>query len=205
MSPAPAGVFINCPFDAGFQACQTALVLTVVAAGFQPRSALESGTTSVPRMRRIRDALRESPYSIHDLTRAYGDPKTALARFNMPFEFGMAFFFTEFASEVGGQHDWLALLPQAHPYGEYISDLAGYDLEKHDGTPTTIIPPVLAWLATRPDGPAVPAHVNPTAIEGLLPELELLLEAEQQKWGGLLPWSRMVEAARDLVGSRLQP
>lgn len=199
----PTGVFINCPFDDAFAKCHNALVLTVVACGYQPRSARESGTTSSPRMQRIRDALRGSRYSIHDLTRAYGDPTTALARFNMPFEFGMAFLFAHLGAEVGAEHDWLALLPASHPHGEFISDLAGYDLETHSGTVETIIPPVLAWLATRPGEPSLPPYVNPAAIIAIAPEFELLLDAEQKKWGGKMPWANVVEVGRDLVASRL--
>jgi len=147
--------------------------------------------------------MRDSKYSVHDLTRVYGDPGTALARFNMPFEFGMAFFFSHVAPDVGVEHDWLVLVPEAHPHGEFISDLAGYDLEVHDGTPESIIPPVLAWLATRPDEPAIPPYVHPSALVALMPEFETLLEAEQKKWSGKLSWSSRIEIARDLVASRL--
>ncbi len=157
----------------------------------------------MPRIARIGDALRGSSYSIHDLTRAYGDPSTSLARFNMPFEFGMAFFFTQIAEDLSAQHDWLALLPEAHPHGEFISDLAGYDLETHNGTPERVIPPVLAWLATRPGEPPLPPYVTPARIASLVPEFELLLDAERKKWGGKLPWPNLVETARDLVASRL--
>src|SRR5438132_807305 len=130
----PAGVFINCPFDAGYVKTHDALVLCVVASGLQPRSALESGTVSTNRMQRICIALQESTYSIHDLTRAHGDPAfDNLARFNMPFEFGMAFLFAEVAAHLGGAHEWLGLVPDSYPRAEFLSDLAGYDLESYDG------------------------------------------------------------------------
>jgi len=155
-------------------------------------------------MKRISEALYDSSYSIHDLTRAHGDPATGnLARFNMPFEFGMAFLLAEIASTLGIGHDWIALLPDSHPYGEFISDLAGYDLESHDGTPNSVIPPVLAWLSTRPGVPPLPPAVSPAALIALMPEFERLVESEDLKWAGSLPWARIIGIARDLVASRL--
>jgi hypothetical protein len=197
------GVFINCPFDSAYKSCHRAVLLSVVACGLQPRSALESGTTSVPRMKRVSDALRESSFSIHDLTRAYGDPSSGLARFNMPFEFGMAFLLTETQRESEGCHDWLGLLPDANPHGEFISDLAGYDLVCHDGRPDSLIPPVLAWLSTRNGQPPLPPGLNPSLLCNMMHEFEQLVEVEEMQWRGHLPWSRLVDVARDLVGSRV--
>jgi len=179
------GVFINCPFDDAYQPSHDAIVLTVVACGLEPRSALESGTTSAPRMRRIYEALAGSRYSIHDLSRPYGDPAHGnLARFNMPFEFGMAFLLTEICTNMDQKHDWLGLVLEAHRHGEYLSDLAGHDLETHQGTPETLIAPVLGWLSTRPDVPSLPPTVDPAALIELLPELDALLAAERLRWGG---------------------
>jgi hypothetical protein len=199
----PIGVFINCPFDSAYEACHHAIVLCVVTCGLEPRSALESGATAVHRMQRICTALRGSTYSIHDLTRAYGDPAFRnLARFNMPFEFGMAFLFTEVAAPLGDSHEWLALVPDTNPRAEFLSDLAGYDLEPCDGTAESVIAPILAWLSTRPDV-SLPPGVTPTVLADLLPELETLIEAGNLAWHGHLPWTQLVKIVRDLVASRL--
>ena len=198
------GVFINCPFDDAYQASHDAIVLTVVSCGLEPRSALETGTIAKPRMRRIFEALEESDFSIHDLSRAYGDPfHDHLARFNMPFEFGMAYLLTEIGASRGRDHDWLCLVLDAHRHVEYLSDLAGHDLEAHDGTPGSIIPPLLSWLSTRPGVPAIPPGLVPAALIGLLPELDALLAAERARWGGHLPWDRQVAVSRDLVAARI--
>lgn len=197
------GAFINCPFDPGYEKTHHAIILCVVASGLQPRSALESGTVSRNRMQRIGTALRESAYSIHDLTRAYGDPTFGnLARFNMPFEFGMAFLFTELSPVLGGAHEWLGLILDRHPRAEFISDLAGYDLVSYDGRPESVIGPVLSWLSTRPEV-SLPPTITPTALAGLLPELDTLIEAETLIWHNHLPWDRRVNVVRDLVASRL--
>lgn len=197
-------VFINCPFDPAYQASHDAIVLTVAACGLEPRGALETGTTSRPRMRRIFEALQASAFSVHDLSRPYGDPSHEnLARFNMPFEFGMAYFLAEISSSLGREHDWLCLVLDAHRHAEYLSDLAGHDLEMHDGTPPAIVPPLLSWLSTRPGVPAIPSTLDPAALIRLLPELDGLLAAERGRWGGRLSWERQVAVSRDLVAARI--
>jgi hypothetical protein len=197
-------VFINCPFDAAYQTSHDAIVLTVVSCGLQPRSALETGTTSRPRMRRIFEALAESSFSVHDLSRPYGNPMHCnLARFNMPFEFGMAYLLTEISGLLGREHDWLGLVLETHRPAEYLSDLGGHDLETHQGTPESLIPPLLSWLSTRPGVPAIPPSLDPAAIISLLPELVALMAAERARWGGRLPWDRQVVVARDLIATQL--
>jgi hypothetical protein len=197
------GVFINCPFDDVHRPVHHAIIAAVVACGFEPRSALEAVSPAVPRMHRIVKSLTESRYSVHDLTRAYGEPdRSNLARFNMPFEFGMAFLRAETTGGVGTEHDWLGLVPAAHRHAEFLSDLAGYDLSEYDGTPAGVLPPMLAWLFQRSTA-EVPSKLNPSTLADLLPELEALVATQVLRWGQHLPWVRRVAVVRDLVTSRL--
>ncbi len=83
-------VFLNCPFDDLFARLFHAAVLTIAALGFTPRCARESEGESDPRLDRIAKGLRESKYSIHDLSRFQGEGADNLSRFNMPLELGMA-------------------------------------------------------------------------------------------------------------------
>ena len=83
-------VFLNCPYDDAFAPLFHAAVLTVAALGFTPRCARESEGESDPRIDRIARGLKESKYSVHDLTRFTGEGPDQLARFNMPLELGMA-------------------------------------------------------------------------------------------------------------------
>ena len=115
----------------------------------------------------------------------------------------MAFLFAESAVELGGEHDWLGLLPSSHPHGEFLSDLAGYDLFTHDGTPESIIPPVLAWLKTRADVGPIPPNVNPGFLSSLMTELQQLVEAQELQWGKYLPFADLIGVIRDVVASRV--
>jgi hypothetical protein len=83
-------VFLNCPYDDKFAPLFYAAVLTIAALGFKPRCARESEGESDPRIDRIARGLRESKYSIHDLSRFQGEGPEQLSRFNMPLELGMA-------------------------------------------------------------------------------------------------------------------
>jgi hypothetical protein len=101
-------VFINCPFDDAFQPLFHAIVLTVAARGFTPRSARESEGEADPRIVRIARGLMESKYSIHDLSRYQGAGAENLARFNMPLELGIALGMRYLKGATPAGHNWVA-------------------------------------------------------------------------------------------------
>lgn len=55
-------VFVNCPFDREYVPLLDAIILSVVCCGFLPRSAVETGSVSTPRLDRITGALFTSKY-----------------------------------------------------------------------------------------------------------------------------------------------
>jgi hypothetical protein len=171
-------VFINCPFDPNFRPAFEAIVFSTVCCGFLPRCAMESGSVAIPRMEQIVQALRGCKYSIHDLSRCQGEGDANMPRFNMPLELGMAMTERAWRRRVRDRHDWFLLVPRHHPYGRFISDLAGYDPTQYDGTAAGVIPAVMSWLATRPDAERCPM---PSDVLNVLPDfhaaLELLREA----------------------------
>lgn len=140
--PQPAyekSVFINCPFDHDYQDLLLAVVFSVVAHGFLPRSARETEGDPEPRFSRILDTIAGSKYSIHDLSRSTGEGGDNLARFNMPLELGMA---AALRFEREGSHRpllWLALVPDGYAYQKFISDLSGFDPARHDSSVQSII------------------------------------------------------------------
>jgi hypothetical protein len=189
-------VFINCPFDSEFMPLFDAIVFATACCGFLPRSALETGSVAEPRMDRITRAVFSSKYSIHDLSRCRGEGSELLARFNMPLEFGIAMA-RRFASDVLGQeHDWLLLVPEGHQYVRFISDLAGFDPKTHSGTVDTIVPKVMAWLATRPDAVRTP---TPKQVTDALPAFSDEKARLNEQWMGEIPWADLVIAALHLA------
>ena len=187
-------VFINCPFDADYAPLFDAIVFATVCCGFIPRSALESGTVSEPRLSRILRALFSSKYSIHDLSRCTGEGSDNMARFNMPLELGMAM--ARRFMEPANEHDWLVLAPSGHTYARFVSDLTAYDPVTHDGSAPSVVVAVMSWLATRTD--AIPP-VTPKEVLALLPTFQMGRGALDDAWGGFPPWADIIVVALDIA------
>ena len=90
-------VFINCPFDPSYRQIFDAIVFSVCLLGFEPRCALEQESGTEERLAKILKLIEKCPFGIHDLSYMTMDPRTRLARHNMPFELGL-FRGYEFAS-----------------------------------------------------------------------------------------------------------
>jgi hypothetical protein len=124
-------VFLNIPYDAGFENLLLAYIAAVSAFGFTPRATLE-----IPfgqrRLDRILTLIQQSKYSIHDLSRVQLDrnsPRTP--RFNMPFELGLTVALEKTAHP---DHAWVVCESMRHRISKSLSDLAGTDAYIHDGT-----------------------------------------------------------------------
>jgi len=184
-------VFINCPYDEEFVQIFDSIVFATACCGFLPRSAIESGSTSVPRMDRITEAIHSSKYSIHDLSRCRGEGDRNLARFNMPLELGVCMG-NKFGNNGSDCHDWLLLVPRGSEYVQFVSDMAGYDPKQYDVTPESAIPSVMSWLATRPDAVIT---ATPSEVIKALPQFINGKEALKKKWAGDPPWADTVMLA----------
>jgi hypothetical protein len=189
-------VFINCPFDGDFTSRFDAIVFATVCCGFLPRCAFETGSIAEPRMDRITRAIFSSKYSIHDLSRCKGEGDELLARFNMPLELGIAMARRYMRTRKSERHDWLLLVPEGHQYLKFISDLAGYDPSRYDGTVRSLVQKVVSWLATRPDAVSTP---TPHEVLSALPSFSAERERMGQSWGSDAPWPDIILAARRLV------
>jgi hypothetical protein len=193
-SPARS-VFINCPYDGDFQRTFDTIVFSVLSCGLNPRCAIESRATSISRMDRIAKALRESHYSVHDLTRCKGERAANLARMNMPLELGMAL-----ERNFVAEHEWTVLAPRKHRYDRFISDLAGFDLPTYDEQPESVISPLLAWFGSMPDLDVNP-DLHPAAVASALPDFlnGLATLRNSARWDEHLPWKRIVDLGWGIV------
>ena len=172
-----------------------------MASGYTPRSALETGSVSVPRVKQIVAALNSSRYSIHDLSRCKGEGDDNIARFNMPLEFGMAFGKNHIDDIDRNVHDWLVLLPENHVYRRCISDLGGYDPRTHDNSIKSVVQPVMAWLVTRR---GAPPNAGVAPVLAALPEFQAAITLKRDEWGRHVPWKHIIDAARQTAeGARL--
>ncbi len=69
----------------------------------------------------------------------------------------------------------------------------GFDLKRHNGTIETLIPPVMAWLLTRPEavGELTPQHVIAAfaKFEAAVRELRIV-------WSKEVPWPTLLQTAQ---------
>jgi hypothetical protein len=123
-------VFLNIPYDAAFERLYLAYIVGISAFRLIPHTTLEIPDTT-RRLDRIQTLLRQCRYSIHDLSRVQVS-RTAprIPRFNMPFELGLA---VSWSSVNPGRHSWFVCDSERHRVLKSISDLAGTDINIHDG------------------------------------------------------------------------
>ena len=139
-------VFINCPFDREYAPTFRALIFTVYACEFRPRSARELDDAGQTRIDKLFTLIDECRYGVHDLSRTELDAANALPRFNMPLELGIFLG----AKRYGGVQKAKRLLildVEQYRYQKFISDLAGMDIHEHRGDPVRALRETRDWLA----------------------------------------------------------
>jgi hypothetical protein len=194
-------VFVNAPFDKEYVDLFDALIFVMVCCGFLPRSAIET-SGGIPRIDRILNALTSSKYSLHDLSRCRGEGEDNLARFNMPLELGMAMCLRHLDNAA---HEWFVVVPRDHDYRNYVSDLAGFDLEEYAGTVETVVQPVMSWLLSLPEAPPAVGSLTPGDVLVALPNFQQAASDVRKAWSGTARWSRLVRTAIKHAPIRLQP
>ena len=153
----PNSVFINCPFNSGYQSFFDAIVFTVARCGFVARCALEIDNAAGTRIDNIVKLIRECPFGIHDLCRTELDGKSKLPRFNMPFEFGLFLGAQRYGGFGQRNKQCLVMDKEPHRFQVFISDIAGQDIHSHDNKVDVLIARVRNFLRTISDilpGPA---------------------------------------------------
>jgi hypothetical protein len=142
-------VFINCPFDRDYAPIFDAVVFAVFDCGFRPVCARERMNSAQVRIDKITDFIRDSRYSIHDLSRTEIDERYSLPRFNMPLELGIALGCTKFGAGRQRRKTTLILDRRRYRYHKFISDIAGQDVGEHNNRPSRAIAVVRDWLRTE--------------------------------------------------------
>ncbi|HJZ32622.1 MAG TPA: hypothetical protein VKF35_16010 [Hyphomicrobiaceae bacterium] len=146
-------VFVNVPFDDPYQPLFEALLFTVSACGYRVRCALEDDDSGNIRLDKLVELIRESPRSIHDLSRIERGSND-LPRFNMPFELGLALGAKRFGRRPGDRIKIMVAEPYRLP--AYLSDLGGNDPSAHRNDPSQLIRIVRDFLDRTPTGGMLP-------------------------------------------------
>ena len=181
-------VFVNAPFDDAYAPLFDALVFAIMACGYRVRCALEEDDSGNIRLDKLVALIRESPRSIHDLSRIeLGD--NDLPRFNMPFELGMAMGAKRFGgrSQRGDRIKIMVAEPYRLP--AYLSDLGGNDPTAHHSDPTAVIRIVRNYLHRTPHGGILAGPARLTRdferFRAELPDIAERIEFEPNEIGGL--------------------
>jgi hypothetical protein len=140
-------VFINCPFDAQYEALFQALVFAVFDCGLVPRSAREVDDSSAVRISKIEELIGRCQFGIHDISRTELDARWKLPRLNMALELGLFLGAKRFGDQRQRSKVCLILDRTAYRYQRFCSDIAGQDVAAHRGAPSRAIVRVRDWLA----------------------------------------------------------
>jgi hypothetical protein len=152
-------VFLNVPFDRTYEPLFVALIAVLISIGRKPRCVLEIPDLGVGRLARIVGLIQRCAVSIHDLSRV-GNP----ARFNMPFELGLACA----VAELKPPHAYVLLEKQQYRLDSTLSDVKGRDPFIHAGGVCRLIGCVLDALRSRTNNP------NPEAVFRLYRNLRVV-------------------------------
>lgn len=141
-----SNVFINCPFDREYHSLLRPLLFTIVYLGFTPRIATERSDSGENRLDKIRELIRDSRYSIHDLSRLQSKQADEFYRLNMPFELGMDYGARGFGAPFMSSKRFLILEQNLFDFKKALSDLSGVDIKPHRNEPDEVIRAVRDWF-----------------------------------------------------------
>jgi hypothetical protein len=142
-------VFVNCPFDDDYLPLLHAMVFAIHDCGFIARLAVEDTGASEMRIDKIVRIIRESCYSIHDISRVELSSTSKLPRFNMPFEAGLAMGSIRFGHAGPLPRDFLLLDAVPFRDKQTLSDLAGQDPKTHGNDARKMVSAVRSFLSAK--------------------------------------------------------
>jgi hypothetical protein len=154
-------VFINCPFDEDYYPLLRPLFFTVVYLGFNPRIASERSDSAEIRIDKLCGLIRDSKYSIHDLSRLKAKRAKEFYRMNMPFELGIDYGSRLFGPAPLNGKKCLILETERYEFMKALSDLAGVDIKSHANEPANVVRSVRDWFIETVGLRGVP---SPTTI-----------------------------------------
>lgn len=150
-------VFLNFPFDPGYDPIFEAIVFAVSDCGFSPCCAKEHEDGGQPRIQKIQRLIGQCRFGIHDISRTELDGVNNLPRFNMPFELGLFLGARQWGDRQQRRKVALVLDSEPHRYQKFLSDIAGQDIRAHGNKPDEVIRVVRNWLSNNSRRMAMPS------------------------------------------------
>jgi hypothetical protein len=140
-------IFINCPFDDGYLPLLRAMLFVARFYGLEIKIASSDLDSKSNRLARIIALMKESKYSVHDLSKMKSNQEGEYYRMNMPFELGLDY-------GIGGDEK-VFLIFENEPYKLKIalSDINGWDVRPHLDKPETLVMEFRRWIVVNRDLP----------------------------------------------------
>lgn len=151
-------VFINCPFDNQYKPLIKPILFTILYFDLAPQIS-ENISSGEIRIDKIKSLIRNSKYSIHDISRSEPLNKGDLPRFNMPYEMGLDIGCQSFGTGKLKSKKCLILDTDRYRYLKIVSDIGGQDIKEHNSEPQKVIAKLREWfssvLETHFDSPSL--------------------------------------------------
>lgn len=154
--PFETNIFINCPFDNDYRTLLRPLLFASIYFDLEPQISQTQSSATI-RINQIKNHIKASKFSIHDLSRSKPMKKNELPRFNMPYELGLDIGCAEFGIKKFKGKRILILETDRYHYQKVLSDISGQDIENHDNDPATLIRKFRNWLSTVDNLKAYPS------------------------------------------------
>jgi hypothetical protein len=159
MADSNRDVFVNCPFDNGYEPLFNATVFTIIRSGFAPRCALETDNAADNRFDKICQIIRECRYGVHDISRTEVDGEPPLLRFNMPLELGVFLGAKKYGGVKHRLKSCIIFDRERYRFQRYISDIAGQDIHTHGGRVGDLVTELATWLRAHSRDANIPGGV----------------------------------------------
>lgn len=147
--PFETNVFINCPFDADFKKILRPILFTIIYHDLKPRIATERIDSGEARISKIIELIKDSKYSIHDLSRVKSTASDEMFRLNMPYELGIDVGCREFGRGKLTGKKYLITAAEQFEYQKALSDIAGSDISVHHNDAQEAVRIVRQWIENQ--------------------------------------------------------
>lgn len=151
-------IFINCPFDNEYKPMLRALLFVARFYGLEIKISLSNSDSKSNRLSRIIGLMKESKYSVHDLSRMMSKKKKEIFRMNMPFELGLDY------GLCGDEKIFLIFEDEAYKMKKALSDINAWDVRPHNNEPEQLIKEFRKWIVDNKILPAVLKDYSATDI-----------------------------------------
>lgn len=118
----------------------------IVYLGFTPRLAKERVESGEVRFDKIVEMMTAAQYSIHDLSRCIAEKRGEYVRMNMPFEYGVDVGLRRSGPKKLRGKKFLIFERNQYDLKKALSDIAGQDVEYHEGDFAKIIKQIREFL-----------------------------------------------------------